>query len=90
MGETPAGERSSRESLGKIKKNRQGHVICPCLLEVKISVNTLFGAVVCIWFILNEALFILENINRMGVKIPTSLHKVILICRKKVDDNILK
>lgn len=83
MGETPAGERSSRESLGKIKKNRQGHVTCPCLLEVKISVNTLFGAVVCIWFILNEALFILENINRMGVKIPTFLHKVILICRKK-------
>lgn len=83
MGETPAGERSSRESLGKIKKNRQGHVICPCLLEVKISVNTLFGAVVCIWFILNEALFILENINRMGVKIPTFLRKAILICRKK-------
>ena len=83
MGKTPTCERGGGESLGKIKKNRQGHVICPCLLEVKISVNTLFGAVVCIWFILNEALFILENINRMGVKIPTFLHKVILICRKK-------
>lgn len=27
--------------------------------------------------------FYLENINRMGVKIPAFLHKVILICRKK-------
>jgi len=90
VGETPAGERSSRESLGKIKKNRQGHVICPCLLEVKISVNTLFGAVVCIWFILNEALSILENAGRMGVKIPTFLYRVISDLQKKVDDNILK
>ena len=83
MGETPAGERSRQRKSGENKEKQTGACICPCLLEVKISVNTLFGAVVCIWFILNEALFILENINRMGVKIPTFLHKAILYLQKK-------
>ena len=32
-------------------------------LDIKIGVNTLFGAIVCIWFILNEALSILENVG---------------------------
>ena len=59
-------------------------------LNIKIGVNTLFGAVVCIWFILNEALSILENAGRMGVKIPTFLYRVISDLQKKVDDNNLQ
>lgn len=59
-------------------------------LDIKIGVNTLFGAIVCIWFILNEALSILENAGRMGVKIPTFLYRVISDLQKKVDDNNLQ
>ncbi|MCI9080065.1 MAG: phage holin family protein [Lachnospiraceae bacterium] len=56
--------------------------------EIGISVkrNTLFGLLVTIWFVLNEIISILENIKRMGVKLPKFLMKFLNNMQKNIND----
>lgn len=39
--------------------------------------NTIFGLLVSIWLVINESLSILENVGRMGVKLPSFLMKTL-------------
>lgn len=48
--------------------------------------NTLFGLLVLVWFILNELISILENVGRMGVKLPKFLVKTLTEIRNNVDE----
>ena len=54
-------------------------------IGVNVNMKTFFGLLVTVWFILNEALSILENAGRIGAKIPAFFLKVIATLKKKVD-----
>ena len=47
--------------------------------------KTFFGLLVVIWFILNETLSILENVGRMGVKLPQFLVNAISSLKDDID-----
>lgn len=56
-------------------------------IGVDVRMKTFFGLLVTVWFILNEALSILENAGRIGAKIPGFLLKLIATLKKKVEKN---
>ncbi len=63
------------------------YIIFNIIDEIGISYksNTLFGLLVLVWFILNEILSILENVGRMGVKLPNFLIKTITEMKEEVN-----
>lgn len=64
------------------------YVIFRFLDEIGINykTNTLFGLLVLVWFILNELISILENVGRMGVKLPEFLVKTLTELKKSVNE----
>lgn len=54
-------------------------------MGISIKINTLFGLLVIVWFILNESLSILENAQRMGAELPQFLVEVLEVTRNKVE-----
>lgn len=63
------------------------YVIFNLLEEIGIPYNikTIFGLLVTIWFIINELLSILENAERMGVKLPKFILNVLTNIRDDID-----
>lgn len=55
-------------------------------LGVQYESQTYFGLLVAIWFIINEAISILENAGRMGVELPEFLKKTLSELKKSVND----
>lgn len=55
------------------------------IVNVQLPAVALFSTLVCIWFILNEMLSILENVERIGIPIPTWLTKIVGLLKNKVD-----
>lgn len=46
--------------------------------------NTVFGLLVIIWFVVNELISILENVGRMGVKLPAVIIKTLSELKKDI------
>lgn len=55
-------------------------------LGLQYESQTYFGLLVAIWFIINEAISILENAGRMGVELPEFLKRTLSELKKDVDD----
>lgn len=55
-------------------------------IGVTVAMTTFFGLLVAIWFILNEALSIIENLGRMGVPLPAFLKKSVAVLIGRVED----
>ena len=47
--------------------------------------SALFSLLVLSWYILNEALSIIENVGRMGAPVPDWLKRYIAVLKNKVD-----
>lgn len=54
-------------------------------IGINIPVKALFGILVAVWIILNELLSILENLNRMDIRLPSFLKKTITLLIGKVE-----
>lgn len=54
-------------------------------LQVNMPFRLFFGTIVCTWFILNEMISVLENLDRSGVELPAFLRKAIEILKINVD-----
>lgn len=54
-------------------------------IGVKVPATTFFGLLVTVWFMLNEALSIIENAGRLGANIPKFLKDVIVSLKKEVE-----
>jgi len=61
-------------------------VISQALAKIGVDFTSsyLFGIIVTIWFVVNELISILENVNKIGVPLPPFLIKVI----KKLKDTV--
>lgn len=55
-------------------------------IGVEFGSNTVFGLLVSIWFVINEIISILENIGRMGTKLPEFLKKVLAEMKDDLDN----
>lgn len=55
-------------------------------IGVEFGSNTVFGLLVSIWFVINEIISILENIGRMGTKLPDFLYKVLAEMKDDLDN----
>lgn len=67
-------------------------MIAKDVFNTEIPVKTMFGLLIIVWFILNEALSILENAGRMGANYPEFIWNVLSVMRAKVEDkgNVLQ
>lgn len=54
-------------------------------IGIEISVKAMFSILISVWLILNEMLSILENLNRMEIKLPSFLQKAIVLFIGKVE-----
>lgn len=54
-------------------------------LGFEITLKAFFGIMVTVWYLLNEALSIIENAGRMGAPIPDWLKKYIAVLKNKID-----
>lgn len=54
-------------------------------IGIQYKSNTLFGVLVLIWFINNELLSILENVGRMGVKLPGFLVNILTDLKQDIE-----
>lgn len=68
------------------------YIICKFATEIGISAdaNTVFGLMTVIWFSVNECISILENVNRMGVKLPVFINKVLADIHEEIEENTIK
>lgn len=55
-------------------------------IGVEFGSNTVFGLLVSIWFVINEIISILENIGRMGTKLPEFLKKILAEMKDDLDN----
>lgn len=55
-------------------------------LGITAAPKALFGMLVTVWYILNEALSIIENAGRAGAAVPEWLLKYIAVLKNKIDD----
>lgn len=88
---------SKKGAQGIIKKVSYLCVIAVALMVDYIILNvtnevglqtpekTFFALLVTIWYLLNEALSIIENAGRMGAPIPEWLSKYIAVLKSKID-----
>lgn len=54
-------------------------------MGIQVTAKALFALLVAVWYILNEALSIIENAGRMGTDIPEWLRKYIAVLKAAVD-----
>ncbi|MDE6743269.1 MAG: phage holin family protein [Lachnospiraceae bacterium] len=55
-------------------------------MGIEFQLKTIFGFLVTIWLIINELLSILENVGRMGAKLPKFLQNILSELEQAVDD----
>ena len=55
-------------------------------IGLTFGTNTIFGLLVCVWFIINELISILENIGRMGTEFPEFLKNILADLKDNLDD----
>lgn len=55
-------------------------------IGLKYDSNTFFGLLVTIWFVINEIIFILENIGRMGTVLPDFLKNVLAELKEDINN----
>ncbi len=54
-------------------------------IGMEVTVKAFFGLMVRVWYLLNEALSIIENAGRMGAPIPDGLKNYIAILKTKIE-----
>ena len=54
-------------------------------LGFDITIKAFFGLMVTVWYLLNEALSIIENAGRMGAPIPEWLRQYIAVLKTKIE-----
>lgn len=54
-------------------------------ITLPLPTKMFFGTLVCLWFILNEMLSVIENIERIGVDMPLWLTAFVTLLKNKVD-----
>lgn len=54
-------------------------------IGLRYNSDTIFGIMVTIWFIINESISIMENVGRMGVRIPPFFRKTLVELKKDMD-----
>lgn len=55
-------------------------------IGIESTIKTSFCLLITVWFILGEAISILENVGRMGVKLPEVFKKVLSELQNSIDD----
>lgn len=55
------------------------------VLGVSLPTNTMLSLLVSVWYLLNEALSIIENAGRIGAPVPGWLMKYIAVLKNKID-----
>lgn len=56
-------------------------------LGLIFSTDVLITPIVTLWFIINETISIIENLGRMGIKLPKSLTKIISSIKDQINDS---
>lgn len=51
----------------------------------EIALKAFFGIMVAVWYLLNEALSIIENAGRMGAPVPDWLKKYITVLKNEIE-----
>lgn len=54
-------------------------------IEFGVQSSFYFGALVCVWLIINEMISILENLKKLGVPMPVFLEKIVNRLKITVD-----
>lgn len=54
--------------------------------DMHMPVKVFFGILIALWYVLNEMLSIVENLNRMDAKVPIWLTKVVILLQNRIDD----
>lgn len=54
-------------------------------IGIMIELKAFFGILVTVWYLLNEALSIIENVGRMGAPIPDWLRQYIAVLKNKIE-----
>ena len=54
-------------------------------IGMTIELKAFFGILVTIWYLLNEALSIIENAGRMGAPVPDWLKQYIAVLKNKIE-----
>ena len=54
-------------------------------IGMEIELKAFFGIMVAVWYLLNEALSIIENAGRMGAPVPDSLRQYIAVLKNKIE-----
>ena len=54
-------------------------------IGIEITLKAFFGIMVTVWYLLNEALSIIENAGRMGAPVPDWLKKYIAVLKDKIE-----
>ena len=54
-------------------------------IGVEITLKAFFGLMVAVWYLLNEALSIIENAGRMGAPVPEWLKQYIAVLKDKIE-----
>lgn len=54
-------------------------------IGLEITAKAFFGIMVAVWYLLNEALSILENVGRMGAPVPDWLRQYIAVLKSKIE-----
>lgn len=96
-GEKKYGISSKRMVLGIFKKagyiltivvTTMVDILMDTMMEyigIKSTIKGSFCLLITVWFILGEAISILENASRMGVKVPRFFRKIISELQKDID-----
>jgi len=53
--------------------------------NIELGYSMWFGALVCVWLIINEMISILENLKKLGVPMPVFLEKIVNRLKITVD-----
>lgn len=54
-------------------------------IGIEVALKAFFGIMITVWYLLNEALSIIENAGRMGAPIPDWLRKYIAVLKNKIE-----